>query len=776
MGQLCTKRKRKFSDDLSLPEENVSLVVSSPTGGEEIGLAKKYMEFLEKNKVTRKENFFDFFSESPETVLNLLFHQVDVFESEIDKLIFPSNRLKDIEFPIYFDFIDRFKYFPHPNNTGFSGSRAELIGWYLKQSVLACERGAMSKLSILHASGVLEIAVRVLLGKKPKTSGPEYRASLKRDLFPSYSESVIVLILCHLLLDISVLSKISFSSILNLTGYSFVDLLLVLPCDETVLPSLIMALPVKSEKVESLIDQIALIFPPNSVPLKLLKELSCQSVADLIYLNFSERLERKYEKKIESIWLHGLRMSEFFTNLEERNEFVLMMCEKCPLAHATTTVLNALIDKTPSVAKQMKILNIIVNFFQHRSFSIRSVFKPLSRDTSECLFHSVVVSAIRQSSPDQADWTQFIHNIIEVGKFLNLSQSFIAEKVFVQLLHSVLNKSSPIPVFPQLIALMDPDVPNAIIRNILFCSDLLKANDMKQLQRVFKIFTDIGIPEKYYTNEKKLLEISQVIFSLLISVPQNNHSTSSSSNIMNLLMQSSLATDTGKDKKRRKSELMASSTFSSDFISLQNLIYLQHLATHNKEQIFHHIFNFNLLAFLETDQIYRLCELLDVPHSSNHPVWIKILHLAAIAYISVNEQEGSESILHRLALEFKYPDTWRIALAHKDKFGHCSPQILTASLSLCPREQILNMLNVTRASDACKPRKRILASAEAVIDVVKDFPNLSDTQAVESFLSKIGNDDQSIAFEHAELLVNSSTQNVDPFAISALKIASIGCF
>jgi hypothetical protein len=434
-------------------------------------------------------------------------------------------------------------------------------------------------------------------------------------------------------------------------------------------------------------------------------------------------------------------------------------------------------NKTPSVAKQMKMLNIIVNYFQHRSISLRSVFKPLSRDTSECLFHSVVVSAVKQSSPDQhADWTQFIHNIMEVGKFLNLSQSFIAEKVFVQLLHSVLNKSSPIPVFPQLIAMMDPDVPNAMIRNILFCSDLLKANDMKQLQRVFKIFTDIGIPEKYYTNEKKLLEISQVIFSLLISVPNNNHSTSSSTNIMNLLMQNSLATDTGKDKKRRKSEFMASSTFSSDFISLQNLIYLQHLVTHNKEQIFHHIFNFNLQAFLETDQIYRLCELIDVPHSSNHPVWIKILHLAAIAYISVNEQEGSESILHRLALEFKYPDTWRIALAHKNRFGHCSPQILSASLSLCPREQILNMLNVTRASDACKPGKGILASGRAVIDVVKDFPNLSDTQAVESFLSKIGNHHQSIAFEHAELLVNSSTQNVDPFALSVLKIASIGCF
>ena len=62
MGQLCSKRKRKLSDHLSFPDEEVSLPLSQSLG-EEIGLAKKYFEFLEKNKVTRKESFFDFFSE-----------------------------------------------------------------------------------------------------------------------------------------------------------------------------------------------------------------------------------------------------------------------------------------------------------------------------------------------------------------------------------------------------------------------------------------------------------------------------------------------------------------------------------------------------------------------------------------------------------------------------------------------------------------------------------------------------------------------------------------
>lgn len=795
MGQLCSKRKRKLSDQVSFPPPSLSLDFAQDEEGEEPDsvVSQKYMKILKDNGIEiNRDIVIDFFSNSDrEDILNLLFHHAEVFSEDIESIFASCNGeidLKRIQFPIFFDFLEMgggIKFFPQPASGVFSSfkiPRPRLIGWYINQALVSTDPHAhKGKLGIAHARGVVAIATRLLLGQKPK--GDLNSEFFRSDVFSAYSESVTLLVFVYALLNVATETSRSLRDLLSCTGDGFIHVILF-SCSKCLSDYSMMHFATKSAGFSDLIEQIAFEFP--NMPATLFREVSQQSLPDLVYLYFSSRLKPPREQ----LWFQALReVADLFPVQEDREEFVLMVCEQCHYGGAA--VLKELhrvreFTREEKLSKKIQFLEVFCDFFKLYRFTLNEFSKQCTFERKECLFTSLVVSGIKQwklpGVPLKAAedwWAKFEVTVKEVSAWLDLPLVFAASKVCSQLLYLVvqaklgtLRLHVPLEyILPSLRSFLhllkeEDHLVHGIIRSLLLCSDVTKSDNQKLLP-VIKVFSDIGIPERYYSHEKHILEIYSSVLSLLMSVVSSK--SGASSQLINMI-QSSLS---DKDKKKRR-ELMAASVTCSDFILLSNFVYFESLVMHDTKKLFQHIFNFNLFAFLEFDKVYRLCHLMGVPQSQN-PTWTLILHFACIAYLFVKDKDSSVSIIHKLAFEYKYPDTWRLVLAHQAQFGSSLHDIINAALALCPEEQLNNMLTL-----AC-PEPKQSSRRNPDLDFLKEFPNLSDSVAVEHFITKLGNDDLSLSFEYADLMANLNFENrsasgTDETAAILHNIASIGCF
>jgi hypothetical protein len=767
MGQLCSKRKRKLSDHAAATFDLPAMeILEAPD------YAGKYLQILSSHKLDfPRERVFEFLkTAAKEEIVNLFLCHVDVFESELKELLLESD-LKKIHFPIFFDYFSEIQLFPHFLFRQ-SLSRPQLLGWYLQQTCFVSE--GMTAVGLANARGLLAIAARLLLGKKPKLP-----AELSTDLYlphllSSYSESVTLLLFLNICMCVAKDTGNEFSRVLDSSGDNFVSL--ALECGVHYISDFGLMRMKFDDNMSHLIESIALEYP--LLPLSLLREVSQQSIPDLVYLHFSSRLKVPALKRCdvqrrEQVWLQALKLSELFPVREEREEFVLMVCEECDLSG--DNVLNELKKHEILLGDKIQALYTIYTFFNFKCVSLRLLTScAASPDRRESVFRLILVSGLKRSKPDTW-WAELEQNIHAVASHLSVPFLSACTTVLAELLRIVVASTSVDPSmgavllkFLNKVQESDESLAKSIVRNTLFCSDCFSTD----VGPLVKLLLEIGIPEKLLSQERRILDISQQVFSLLTSVSLSPQSKGSSKNLISII-QASLS---DKDRRRR-AELLAASLHSADFVALSNFLYIEELAMKNKGQIFTHIFNFNLFAYLETEKVHRLCQLLGIPQSAN-PLWTRILHFACVAYISVKEQDASVSILHRLCLEYKYTESWRLVLAHKNQFGMCAPEVMTAAFALCPDEQLRTMLAVVQGPP---PPPATRTAVKPQWNVLREFPNLSDSEAVEMFVSCLGeNGEPSLSFECSEILANMThirgeDTSLD-FAVHLHKLSSIGCF
>ena len=188
--------------------------------------------------------------------------------------------------------------------------------------------------------------------------------------------------------------------------------------------------------------------------------------------------------------------------------------------------------------------------------------------------------------------------------------------------------------------------------------------------------------------------------------------------------------------------------------------------------VFRKIFEFNPLAFLDTQKVQTVCRFLQVEEGSD--AYAFVLHCACVAYLMVGEVDGGLSIVDRLLFEYGYAEAWRL-VRQLVRLGtvNVPSNILLKAVEVCPIEEIEDLL----PKDVGERLVKRTGLERREFDPIGAFPNLGDDKAVDEYIACIGGDAIGISYQSARILaIQESLVNVkegDRNLIDGIRMGSI---
>jgi hypothetical protein len=787
MGQVCSRRqKRKLS-------ENIQVVSTTST---EVQSVSEVDVFIKDVGLDRLKPDVVGTLQDVLTDANLAHHRLNVYLVEVGRfgerirqlLSESAVDLRKVRFPaVGFDFVQHAALLPSTLSTCLfkPGSRPELVGWYIQQATCTLEKEVF-----------LAVVIRMMLGKRPKADLPPTETD-------NLSESLAILLVVHHLC--SFMEGIGegcvsdpLEAILSLSGDQFIGSLLNKPEHLHAVRKILTSTP----SLEIFLRDVQTIYP--QIPLRLLIDLSKDpSLDELIVSHTIKEVSvpvsprRDCERLLVRFREAQTLAQRSAVSLEDRviqdpdilTRFVL------DLVYVSDVAINAkiveeveklyqllpshlegdsgLMDEADMLERHIELARILTEVFRFTNKISFETLRERSKEESpkhrgEILLIGVVRSGLRQWTDTssifthktaESWWNNFVGNVELIAHSFRVS-NIVHVTLFRELLKFLheevilVEREKIFSILRELCENIDNSTLKSLARELLFNSDL---------KETFSIVKHI-FPSLVISEELRLIDVSNAVKDLLLSAAM---SPEGAKGVLGLIH----STVGDKQSRNRLRYLVAHSVESQEYRKFKNLLTLESMMLHNKQSLFTSLFLFNPNAFFETSKIKSLCRIVDVVEGSNRDhCWV--LHLACVAYILVKETEGSLSIIKRLTHEYAYPDAWRLVRVYEENCGVVSKDIKLATMKLCPSSELPTFVEQKHQSQRPNPVKR------ADIDLIKRFPNLGDAKEVESYIDALGEENGSLTFEHAKILVSADLAWGDNQQLieSLTRIASIDCF
>lgn len=326
MGQVCSRRKRKVSDDLTptdviratlttdsapIDDSTNNDILKEKLGIERFEMLAEYSSYLKENHITVKEEdleeLFDPSKCTDSDLFNMYLMDVSRFSGRL-KTMAQVIQLAHVVFPVYFDFLKHIEFFPSMSGSYFhASSRPLLIGWYLNQCLEALSLTSPStQLAYDHALSVIALAVRLLLGKPPKSTLPS-------DLGATVSESVALLLNSHRLIVISRHVELDLKEILKMSASDLGDIILKKFENTKELRDFLDEMGTIHHSYNGIVQDVQSHYP--DIPLGLVSELGSLSIEQVVCKWFVSALEKpavshRARKQLVHVWKRAIEVVE----------------------------------------------------------------------------------------------------------------------------------------------------------------------------------------------------------------------------------------------------------------------------------------------------------------------------------------------------------------------------------------------------------------------------------------------------------------------------------
>ena len=807
MGQVCSRRKRKVSDDVR-PTDVISATPTTDTapvddsskkdilkeklGMERFEMLAEYWSYLKKNRVTVKEEdleeLFDPSKRNDFDLFNVYLMDVSRFSERL-KMMAPGIQLAHVVFPVYFDFLMHIEFFPSMSGSVFHASnRPLLLGWYLNQCLEALSLTSPStQLAHDHALLVIALAVRSLLGKSPKSTLPA-------DLGATVSESVALLLSFHRLVVISRHVGMGLKEILKMSASDLGDIIMKKFENTKVLRDFLDEMGTIHHSYNGIVQDVQSHFP--DLPLGLVSELGSLSIEQVVCKWFVSLLEKpavshRARKQLVHVWKRAFELLEqnVVAGVAERESLIIAsIFSEIPAGKDELKIFQRLSLFLPANSSEKAHIDTLISnseklidfFGISKRYSLNQLQKlrEASPEKRELFLESTIKAGLKQwlisaaENPSQFVmtmkgtefwWTHFVSHTEEINALVCSDSLYelLGREIFQFAVANEFRLNREMHVgndrvastFRTVIRHLPSERVRSIARTFLVSSDITA--DIKDVE----VFLKLMIPGHHIDRELKLISLLHAVRDLAFSASKT--APHKGRNFINII-QSAIS-----DKERsRRSELIAQSVHSAEYLRLNNLVSLEESARTDPKRIFDNLFVFNPLSFFQTEKVQNLCRLLHV-EQTNNPVWVQVLHYAAAAYIETGEAEGAISLVTRLVNDFRYKDSWRLVINLKHRIGHVSGDLINAALSLCPESELEALIS-SIVPDSGPPRNI------GQVDYVREFPDLNDGVAVDAFIERVGSG--FVSYETAELLGSMPSMiEFTPMVASVRKSALLGC-
>ena len=767
--------------------------------------------------VSNLKSLFDPSTTSTEELINMYLMDTATFGQRIRSLSTSPVDIRRIKFPIYFDFLENIELIPQFSKSHFrSTSRPQLIGWYLSQAVWFAGQVTCVSSGRDQAATLLSIAIRLLMGKKPK-------AGIPSDLLAggALSEAVIVLVLMHRLLHLPphLGRSATVAELMDMSGEDVVGQLVNGSKNTGELKQILTELSSTGthESVSEFLAAVSAEFP--LLKLTLLADLALWSADDLLVRWFTKALSapaltKRAKSYQRTLFGKAVEVAHpgVITRVDALTRLVLALVYSSPdigLDKHTMSVYEGLYQLLPAAdgvsgsspewtslmsrsdefESHLSIADSILTFFQFQriSFNWLASAPTWSEERKLLVLSSIVKAGFQQwllpgpigeyvltGKGTEFWWTHLVDRIHQLNSHLFRIPN-VDDLVFEQVFHfAVVNEFGSNPfqhvenevvfgILKRISSQADSAAVVRIVREFLFCSDWVSINNIDEVRK----FLLASVQPDLIRGQIHTIDCYEAVYGLLFSTATSAEMSSKGKNLINIIQS---AID-DKDRRRR-AELVALSMHSQEFSLLTNLTVLEEMVRSDKVGLFERMFVFNMYAFLQTSKIQQLCRLMGVREGPN-PEWIQVLHFAAIAYLETEEVEGATSIINRLVNELKDPDVWRLVIHLRRTSSDVASSLVNSAITLCPDSQLdslLRELNTRKPTDVAKIKEA---------NYLHQFPNLSDPADVDAYLTSLGGAASEVSMEMAEMVAGMPSliqgEGVYPLIDSVRKASAVGC-